>query len=201
MYSVYTFYMDTSRLLQSCIPTLWLLCFLIGQFTRVLEKFWPFTIPTSLLRAPDLTLCQHLHKGMTLTGGSVVRNPPAVQELRVPSLGQEYPLEKEMATHSSILAQRIPWTGEPGGLQSKGLQRVRHEWSPLRTDICSHNVFFMLCIQKYSILELGGILPEFITTLQVKTTEALRVKGPSRGLLAPLLLLWGCPFHASPSRS
>ena len=137
MYSVYTFYMDTSRLLQSCIPTLWLLCFLIGQFTRVLEKFWPFTIPTSLLRAPDLTLCQHLHKGMTLTGGSVVRNPPAVQELRVPSLGQEYPLEKEMATHSSILAQRIPWTGEPGGLQSKGLQRVRHDWVT-NTFTCFH---------------------------------------------------------------
>ena len=49
-----------------------------------------------------------------------------MQETRVQSLGQEDPLEKEMATHSSILAWRIPWTEEPGGLQSTGLQRVGH---------------------------------------------------------------------------
>ena len=47
-----------------------------------------------------------------------------MQETWVRSLGQEYPLEKGMATHSSILAWRIPWTEEPGGLQSMGLQRV-----------------------------------------------------------------------------
>ena len=46
----------------------------------------------------------------------------------VQSLGQEDPLEKGMATHSSILAWKIPWTEEPGGLQSMGLQRVRHDW-------------------------------------------------------------------------
>ena len=55
----------------------------------------------------------------------MVENLPAVQETWVQSLGQEYPLEKGMATHSSILAWRIPWTEEPGGLQSIGLQRVR----------------------------------------------------------------------------
>ena len=54
------------------------------------------------------------------------KNLPATQETRVLSLGWEDPLEKEMATHSSILAWRIPWTEEPGGLQSVGLQRVRH---------------------------------------------------------------------------
>ena len=47
-----------------------------------------------------------------------VKNLPAVQETRVPSLGQEYPLEKEMETHSNILAWKIPWIEEPGGLQS-----------------------------------------------------------------------------------
>ena len=47
-----------------------------------------------------------------------VKNLPAIQETRVQSLGQEDPLEKETATHSSILAWRIPWTEEPGGLQS-----------------------------------------------------------------------------------
>ena len=55
-------------------------------------------------------------------GGSVVKNPSAVQEMRVLSLGQEDPLEKEMAAHSSILAWEIPWTEESDGLQSMGLQ-------------------------------------------------------------------------------
>ena len=49
-----------------------------------------------------------------------VKNPPAVRETRVQSLGQEDPLEKEMATHSSVLAREMPWTEEPGGLQSVG---------------------------------------------------------------------------------
>ena len=49
------------------------------------------------------------------------------QETQVQSFGQEDPLEKGMETHSSILARRIPWTEEPGGLQSAGSQRVRHD--------------------------------------------------------------------------
>ena len=53
-----------------------------------------------------------------------VKNLPAMQETQVQSLGWEDPLEKEMATHSSILAWKILWTEEPGGLQSMGLQRV-----------------------------------------------------------------------------
>ena len=52
----------------------------------------------------------------------MVKNLPAVQQTWVQFLGQEDPLEKEMATHSSILAWRIPWTEEPGGLQSMGSQ-------------------------------------------------------------------------------
>ena len=55
---------------------------------------------------------------MVFPGGSAVKNPPATQETQVQSLGREDPLEREMATHSSILAWRIPWTEEPGGLQS-----------------------------------------------------------------------------------
>ena len=54
---------------------------------------------------------------------------PAMRETWVQSLGREDPLEKEMATHSSILAWRIPWTEEPGGLQSTGSQRVGHNWA------------------------------------------------------------------------
>ena len=60
-------------------------------------------------------------------GGSVVKNLPARQETRVASLAREDPLEKEMAAHSSVLAWRIPWTEEPGGLQTMGSQRVRHD--------------------------------------------------------------------------
>ena len=56
----------------------------------------------------------------------MVKNLPAMQETRVQSLGQEDPLEEEMATHSSVLAWEIPWTEEPGGLQPMGSQRVSH---------------------------------------------------------------------------
>ena len=60
-----------------------------------------------------------------LTGGSVVKNPPAIAgfDLWVGKI----PWENEIATHSSILAWEIPWTEEPGGLQSMGLQRIRHD--------------------------------------------------------------------------
>ena len=68
------------------------------------------------------------------TGGAslvaeIVRNPPAMRETWVRSLGGEAPLEENAAAHSSILAWRIPWTEEPGGLQSMaiGLQRVGHD--------------------------------------------------------------------------
>ena len=66
---------------------------------------------------------------MGFPGGSVVKNLPAsagIQEMQVQSLGWEDTLEKEMATHSSIVALEIPWTEEPGGLQCVGLQRVGH---------------------------------------------------------------------------
>ena len=63
-------------------------------------------------------------------GGAVVKNLPLSHGVQ--SLGQEGPLEKEMATHSSILAWEIPWTEEPDRLQSRGLQRVGHDWA------CTH---------------------------------------------------------------
>ena len=68
---------------------------------------------------------------MDFPGGTVGKNPPAMQEMQqtqVRSLGGEDPLEQEMETHSRILAWRISWTEEPGGLQSTGSQRVRHDW-------------------------------------------------------------------------
>ena len=56
-----------------------------------------------------------------------VKRLPAMRETRVRSLGWEAPLEKEMATHSSVLAWKIPWTEKSGRLQSTGLQRIRHD--------------------------------------------------------------------------
>ena len=67
---------------------------------------------------------------MGFPGGPAIKNPPAMQEpkeTRVPSLGQEDPLEKDMATHFSLLAWRIPWTEEPSGIQSAESQRLRHD--------------------------------------------------------------------------
>ena len=63
---------------------------------------------------------------MGFRGGGLSNNLPAMQETQVRSLGQEDTLEKEMATHSSILAWEIPWTEEPGRIQSMRSQRVRH---------------------------------------------------------------------------
>ena len=65
----------------------------------------------------------------------IVENMPAMQVTQVLSLGQENPLEKEIATHSSILAWRIPWTEDLGGLQSMGSQKVRHN---LATNTLKH---------------------------------------------------------------
>ena len=57
-------------------------------------------------------------------GDLAVKNPPAMQEMQVRALGQEDPLEKETATHSNVLAWRIPWREEPGGLQSMESQKI-----------------------------------------------------------------------------
>ena len=68
---------------------------------------------------------------MVLPSSSVVKYLPAMQEMHVRSLGQEDPVEEDMATHSKILAWRIPWTEELGGLQCIGSHRVGHNWSDL----------------------------------------------------------------------
>ena len=82
---------------------------------------WPFF-------GPGLALGSALELLVAPLVTQKVKNLPAMQETWVWSLGWEDPLEKGMETHSSILAWRIPWTEEPGGLQSRGLQRVGHDW-------------------------------------------------------------------------
>ena len=93
---------------------------------------YPFSL-TSKLRSLCPILSTQIALFYPLRGPSLVaqsvKDMPVVQETRVRSLGWEDPLEKEMATHSRILAWTIPWTEEPGGLQSMGSQRVRHDWA------------------------------------------------------------------------
>ena len=86
---------------------------------------------------------------MTFPGGLVVKNPPA--QVRhsgdmgsIP--GQEDPLEEGMASHSSILAWRIPWTEEPVRLQSVGFQRIRHDWAT-KTPIIYVCVCVCVCVR------------------------------------------------------
>ena len=80
-----------------------------------------------------------LFSGVSLMA-QVVKNLPAMWETQVQALGQEDPLERGMATHSTILALRIPWTEMPSGLQSMGSQRVRHDWV-----INTYLLYLLLC--------------------------------------------------------
>ena len=76
-----------------------------------------------------IVLCSFICMNGAPPVAQMVKNRPATWETWVRSLDQEDPLEKGMATHSSVLAWRIPWTEEPGGLQSMGSQRVGHDWA------------------------------------------------------------------------
>ena len=93
-----------------------------------------------------------LSKGIGSDGASLVaqmvKNLPEMQETQVWSLGQEDPLEKGMATHSSILAWRVPWTEEPGGLQPVGSQRVRHNWATNNFTFIGSYIFQVVKWQK-----------------------------------------------------
>ena len=79
--------------------------------------------------------CHTVRKVRASLTAQPVKNLSAMQETQVWSLGQEDPLEKEMTTHASILVWKIPWTEEPGGLLSKGLQRVRRDWATKHTSM------------------------------------------------------------------
>ena len=77
-----------------------------------------------------------LYSVIGFPGAQIVKNPPTMQETWVWSLGWKDPLEEDKATHSSILAWRISWTEEPGGLQSKGSQRIGHDWATKHSIQC-----------------------------------------------------------------
>ena len=112
------------------IPSLWL----SGSWRSFLysSTVYPchlFLISSAYVRStPFLAFIVPIFTWNDFPGGSDVKRLPTMQETQVQSLGREDLLEKEMATHSSTLAWKIPWMEEPGGPQSKGLQRVGHDW-------------------------------------------------------------------------
>ena len=102
-----------------------------GKATHTLV-FWPgeFQGPYSPWGHKEADMTDFHFTSLIFPGGASGKEPACQcsrQETQVHSLGQEDPLEEAMATHSSILAWKIPWTEEPGGLQPMGLQRVRHD--------------------------------------------------------------------------
>ena len=134
---------------SSCGET-WLILSQDENPSYELQRFFFFNLPLAILlccsqdnpvgcpgrcRSPLLGLFNSKFGGKwaywrkPFPGVPVVKNLPAIPETWVWSLGWEDPLEKEMTTHSSILAWEIPWTEEPGGLQSMGLHRVGHNWN------------------------------------------------------------------------
>ena len=112
-------------------------------------------LPTSYLLYTVVYICQYYLLSLShpllllgFPGGSEVKMSAAMRKTPVWSLVREDPLEKEMATHSSILAWRIPWMEEPGRLQSMGSQRVGHDWT---TSLSLFFLLLLLCPQVCSV--------------------------------------------------
>ena len=104
----------------------------------------------------------------------MVKNLPAMRETWVRSLGAEDPLEKGKATHSSILAWRIPWTEESGGLQSVGLQRVWHNWATKHTH--SYFIHFPLMLMFCTIMaQLSKLKVNIGTVIINEMTDFIRI--------------------------
>ena len=120
-------------------------------FQLVTHPAWHFFHLISYVPCTGRQVLYHYLLGASLVAQSVA---PAMQETQVQSLGQEDPLEKEMATHSSILAWRTPWTEEPGGLHTvHGVARVRHDWAtkpPHHTT--TYKALGGVCIWEWKIL-------------------------------------------------
>ena len=118
-----------------------------------------------------------------------------MRETWVRSLGWEDPLEKEMATHSSTLAWRIPWTEEPGRLQSMGSQRVRHDWATslsLSLSVYSCHLFLISSASVKSLAFLTFIVPIFEWNVALVSLIFLK-----RSVVFPILLFPSISLHWS----
>ena len=122
----------------------------------------------------------------------LIRNPPAMQETQVWSLGQEDPLEKEMATHSSILAWEIPATEEPGGLQSRRLQRVRHDWGPEHMTVEGSNTNALHLMEEKAKALRGKEFSQVLQEVEEPTLECI-LWFPASGRMRLLTVLRPVP--------
>ena len=134
-----------------------------------------------------------------------VKNLPAMWETRVWSLGREDPLEKEMATHSSILTWKIPWTEEPGRLQSMGSKRVGHDWA---TSLCFSRPYVTpgktKALTKQTLVGkamslLFNIMSRFVTAFLPRSEHLLIswLQLPTAVILEPKKIVCHC-FHCFP---
>ena len=116
---------------SSLCPLQWKCRVLTTGLLEISQCCWVFLLLLFLLLLSSLWIfCELflLYWGRASLVAQTVKNLPAVQEIWVWSLGWNDPLKRGMATPSNILSWRIPWTEEPGGLQSMGLQRIGHSW-------------------------------------------------------------------------
>ena len=121
---------DVSRALClpfSCLITLWKTRDSYLGSSQLDTRLGTTSLPAVLISSPQERKSHYFFRGKLSSVPQTVKNPPAMWDTQVRYLGQEDPLEKGMATHSSILAWKMPWTEEPGGPQRIGSQRVRHD--------------------------------------------------------------------------
>ena len=122
------------------IPSLWVVPAHQPQASSIVHRTWTGNSFHIIFNGGGSINNVWLQEGFVESWASLValmvKNLPTIPQTWVWSLDQEDPLEKRMATYSSILAWRIPWTEEPSGLQSMGLQRVRHDWATNITTTC-----------------------------------------------------------------
>ena len=124
---------------------------LLGKKGKIDNETKGSTPPVMICCLKNMENCWRVSNTILCTWASLenqmVKNPPEIEETWVWPLGQEDSLEKGMAPHSSTLAWRIPWTEEPGGLQSMGLQRVRHYWATIghnwATNTHTHSLYHL----------------------------------------------------------
>ena len=121
----------------------------------------------------------------------MVKRLPAMLETQVRSLGQEEPLEKEMATHFSTLAWEIPWTEEPGRLQSMGLQRVGHDWATTLQALCIlSNINYKVKNILILVSGLNQVIIIYIIPYNLPSFHSNYYPGSSP---AEMISLWGRP--------
>ena len=153
------------------------------------KRCWPKWI-LEMNRLSRLKAKWTIHKQYASLVAQRLKRLPPMRETQVWSLGREDPLEKEMATHSSILAWRIPWTEEPGGLQSTGSQRVGHDWVTLLTLLTLYREGWQTVVCRPDLTHYLFCKHSFIGThptqfASVLVTSALMLKSKLRSYKRP----------------